>query len=317
MKDRTILAIKGLAIIGVLFHHLINRRHDPQAADWIRVLLTLFNWCVLGFICVSGYLHAWSDSRRLKAVAEFTLLRFNRLMVPWLLLIVVFALIWQTLQALHISNIAVKIPPDFLSKIVVSLWPVDATVGEQLYYFPILFAASVVMVLIRSLLGLVGVAALSAITFTAGLAFFPDSFTGFRLGVFLWSLCFYAAGYLLFSYRTKAGHVRVTLIVGTVILVLFSGYEGIIRCLPLWMIAEGSFLKLSAIPGLPGLGEASGTIYIYHTPFLIQPLVIASTYLHGAVPQFIGALFAGATALGICYLVYHLLKNTRAKILLM
>jgi hypothetical protein len=317
MKDRTILAVKGLAIIGVVFHHLVNRREDPQVTEWIKVLPSLFHWCVLAFICVSGYLHALSDSRRLKSVTEFTFQRFNRLMIPWLLLIIVFALIWQGLQMLHL-NIAVAIPRDFFGKIAVSLWPVTmASVGEQLYYLPILFGTSVAFVAIRSLLGLAGVWVLAVTTFIVSLRFYPDLFTGFSPGVFLWSLSFYAAGYLLFCHRTKAGHVRLTLVVCTIILVCFSGYSGIIRCLPLWMIAEGSFLRLYHIPGLESLGEASGTIYIYHTPFILQPMVIASTYLHGAVPQFIGLLLAAAIALGICNLFYHLLKNTRAKILLM
>jgi hypothetical protein len=316
MKDRTILAIKGLAIIGVVFHHLINRRHDPHAEEWLRMLMMLFNWCVLAFICVSGYLHALSDSRRLKGAVEFTFLRFNRLMVPFLLLVVGFSLIYEVLQILHVPFMTAKVPPGFFSKIAVSLWPVKTTVGEQLYYLPILFAASVVFVLVRGILGVPGVAALAMITFIVGLRFYPDQFTGFSLGFFLWSLCFYAAGYLLFNYRAKTNHVRLTLVVCTAILILFSGHLGIIRCVPLWMIAEGSLLKLAHIPGMPSLGEASGTIYIYHTPFILQPMVIASTYLHGAVPQFIGAIMAGAVAAGICHLFYHRLKNTSAKILL-
>jgi acyltransferase len=317
MKDRTILAIKGLAIIGVALHHLINRRHDPHATEMIRACLVVFDWCVLAFICVSGYLHAMSDSRKLKSPCEFIVNRFKRLIVPWLLLIFAFSIIWQILQALHISNIAVKIPPDFIGKITVSLWPANATVGEQLYYFPVLFAVSVIFVTIRGFLGMIGVAALVVVSFTVSLTYFPESFTGFHLGVFLWSLCFYAAGYLLFNYRAKANYIRITLILGTIVMILFSGYDGMLRCLPFWMVAEGNLLKLSSLPGLPSLGEASGTIYIYHTPFIIQPLVIASTYLHGAVPQFLGALGAAATAIGICYCIHHLLKNTRAKILLM
>jgi hypothetical protein len=317
MRDRNILAIKGLAIIGVIFHHLINRRHDPQAVEWLHVLLVLFNWCVLAFICVSGYLHAASDSRRMKSAPEFTFLRFNRLIVPWFLLILAFSLIWQALQMLHVSGIAIKIPVDFFGKIAVSLWPVQETVGEQLYYLPVLFGASVIFVLVRSVCGMPGVGALTALTFIPGLLYYPQKFTGFSLGVFLWSLCFYAAGYLLFSYRDKVQHVRLTLVVVTAILILFSGYAGLIRCLPLWMIVEGSVLRLPQIPGLARLGDAAGTIYIYHTPFILQPLVIASTLLHGAVPQFLGALAAGSVAIGICYLFHHLLKDTRAKVLLM
>lgn len=116
-KDRTILAIKGLAIIGVVFHHLVNRRQDPLTSELVVSLLILFHWCVLAFIAVSGYLHAWSDTRRVKGVAEFVFLRFNRLLIPWLALIIFFALIWQTLSALHVSNIAVKLPTTSLVRL--------------------------------------------------------------------------------------------------------------------------------------------------------------------------------------------------------
>jgi hypothetical protein len=317
MKDQTILAIKGLAIIGVVFHHLVNRREDHQSAQWVLILVALFHWCVLAFIGVSGYLHAWSDSRRVKSVGEFVQQRFIRLMVPWVCLIVGFALIWQTLQLLHVPNIGVKIPPSFFSKIAVSLWPVTATVGEQLYYLPILFGASVIFTIVHRVLGTLGVLALVVATFVAGLAYFPNEFTAFRLGMLIWAICFYAAGYLLFQYREKVGHIRMTLIVATAFLFFFNGHYGVLGSVPLWLIVEGSRLRLAGIPGLPSLGEASGTIYIYHTPFIIQTLVIAATYLHGPVAQFIGVLCAEAIAIAICYTFYHLAKDTRAQVLLM
>jgi hypothetical protein len=317
MKDRTILAIKGLAIIGVVFHHIANRRLDHQAAGWLQVLIVLFNWCVLAFFCISGYLQALSDSKRTRPVWEFTQVRFNRLVVPYILLIILYASIWQIIQAFHIPNIAVKIPNDFFGKMRDSLWPVDNQVAQQLYFFPLLFVVSLILVIIQSRIGLFGMWAASLITFGVGLKFFPASFTGFSLGVFLWAICFYASGYLLFHYRTQKASIRVILFAFTLLLVIFSGYLGIIRCLPLWLIAEGAFLRLDHTPLLGRLGEASGTIYIYHTPFIIQPLAIAATYLHGPLAQFIGAMFAAFIAIGACYLLFELLKDTRAKVLLM
>ena len=317
MKDRTILAIKGLAIIGVAFHHVMNRRFDQQASDWLQVLVTLFDWCVLAFFCVSGYLHALSDSRKVRSVREFTKLRFYRLLIPYIVLILLYSCIWQVVQALHIPNIGAKIPEDFIGKIRNALWPVDNEVAQQLYYLPLLFAVSVLLALIQFCLRLSGLWAASLLTFGAGLRYFPASFTGFSLGVFLWAICFYAAGYLLFHYRKERTAIRVILLASTILLVLFSGYLGLVRCVPFWLLTEGSWLKLDQAPVLPALGDASGTIYIYHTPFIIQPLAIAATYLHGPLAQCVGAIFAAFIAIGVCYLIFVLLKDTRAKVLLL
>jgi acyltransferase len=317
MKDRTILAIKGLAIIGVAFHHIANRRLDPHATEWLKVLIVLFDWCVLAFFCISGYLQALSDSKKVRSIWEFTQVRFNRLLVPYILLILFYSCIWQMVQAFHIPNIGVKIPADFIGKLRDSLWPVDNQVAQQLYFFPVLFAVSFLLVIIQSRLGLLGMWAAALITSGIGLKFFPDSFTGFTLGVFVWAIFFYAAGYLFFHYRTKKTSLRFALLAFTLLLIIFNGYPGLVRSVPLWLLAEGALIRLDHAPLLGRLGDASGTIYIYHTPFIIQPLAIAATYLHGPLAQFIGCLFAAFIAIGVCYLLFELLKNTRAKILLM
>ena len=92
---------------------------------------------------------------------------------------------------------------------------------------------------------------------------------------------------------------------------------GIIRCVPFWLIAEGTTLQLDRVPFLVKLGEASGTIYVYHTPFIVRFLVISATFLPGLFIQLIAINLDAWIAIGLCYLLFESLKNTRAKVLLM
>jgi hypothetical protein len=209
------------------------------------------------------------------------------------------------------------VPASFIGKLEDGLWPVDSRVSQQLYFFPLLFGISVVLVVIHKTLHLYGIWAAAVLPAGFGLAFFPTYFTGFSWGVFLWGISFYAAGYLLFHYRTQKSAIRIALFVATVLFIACNGYNGIIRCVPLWLLSEGTTLYLDQSVLLGRLGDASGTIYIYHTPFIIQPLVILATYLPGATAQFIGILLAAGIAIALCCLLFEALKNTRAKALLM
>jgi hypothetical protein len=317
MKDRTIQAVRGLAIIGVVLHHVVDRRLNAEAAGWAVVLIYLFDWCVLAFFCVSGYLQALSDSKKHRSVAEFTRVRSLRLIVPYLLLILFYSCIWQVIQAFHIPGVGVHVPRDFLGKLENALWPVDCTVAQQIYFIPLLFAVSVLLALVQAGFGLKGMWVAAWLSAVVGLAYFPVHLTGFSWDVFLGGTFFYAAGYLLFHYRTNRAAIRIVLLAVTAVMIIFNPENGLIRCLPLWLLSEGHFIRLDQVPLLGPLGDASGTIYIYHTPFIVLPLAIAATYLPGPVAQFAGVLLAAVLGLAICWGFFELLKNTRAKFLLM
>jgi acyltransferase len=317
MKDRTVQALKGLAIIGVVLFHITNRRFDQQVIGWMHDIIILFGWCVLGFFCVSGYVQALSDSRKNKSVLEFTRNRFQRLLIPFFILVFVYSCLWQVVQAFHVGELGKTVPPGFLAKLEQAVWPVDSQVAQQLYFFPLLFGISLVLIVVQKRLGLYGMWTAAVVGFAVGTAFYPNNFTGFNGGVFLWGIGFYSAGYLLFHHRNDVIGIRMVLFVVTLLLMVFNGEHGLIRCIPLWLLAEGHALRFDRLPLLGRLGDASGTIYIYHTPFIIQPLVIAATLLPGAPLQFTGALLAAAVAIAICCAIYEGLKNTRAKVLLM
>jgi acyltransferase len=317
MRDRTILGLKGIAIIGVVMHHISNRRLDPEAVEYISFMVQFFEWCVLGFLLVSGYLQAMSDSRKPKTLLEFLRARVMRLLVPFVVLTLLYSVLWQLLQATHIPNVGVRVPHDFLGKLETTLWPVNSQVAQQIYFFPLLFGISVVMVLFQKTLGLWGVAIAMFVAAGCGLAMYPNSYTGFSWGVFVWGIAFYGAGYLMFHYRSEKQALRLALFGVTFVFVMCNTDSGIIRTIPLWLLGEGSTLRLDRMPLLDRIGDASGTIYIYHSPFLILPLVIAVTHLHGAIPQFFGIIAAVMVAVAVCCLIFNSLKNTRAKVILM
>ena len=319
MKDRTVLALKGLAIIAVAFHHVSNRRLDPDVVDWVKIMLFCFHWCVLGFFLVSGYLQALSDSKKQRSLLEFTRVRVWRLIVPFVLFVLFYSCLWQIVQSFHVPNLAIKMPTDLIGKITNGLWPIhqEAQAGEQLYFFLLLFGVSMALVVVQKLLGIYGMWAAAVSAAVAGTIYFPENFTGFFWGVFVWGIGFYAGGYLLYHYRDRKTAVRIALLIATVLLIACDGHVGIIRCIPLWLLAEGATIGFDRIPLFQRLGEASGTIYVYHTPFLLQPLVIIATYLPGKFGQFFGIFLAVTVAIGLCYLLFESLKNTRAKVILM
>jgi hypothetical protein len=248
---------------------------------------------------------------------EFTRIRTIRLLLPFVLLVLFYSCMWQVIQAFHFPNVGVRIPKDFLGKLEQGLWPIDSAVAQQLYFFPLLFGISIVLVVTQKSLGLFGMWAAAVLAAGYSLVFYPTYFTGFYWPVFLWGISFYSAGYLLFYYRDRKRAIRVVLLALTLVFYAADGYLGLIRIIPLWLLSEGPALGLDRSSFLAWLGEASGTIYIYHTPFIVLPLVIAATYLPGAAAQYCGILLATAITIALCCLIFEALKNTRAKVLLM
>jgi len=152
--------------------------------------------------------------------------------------------------------------------------------------------------------------------FVLGIILFSSAFTGFQMAVFCWGCFYYGFGYTLFSVREKTQTRRALVVICTLILLATCGEFGVLKAIPLWLLAEASTLGLTRLPLLERLGEASGTIYAYHSPFIVQPLALAVALLPGAPAQFVGALAAVALTAAICCAFYYFLKDTRAKVLL-
>jgi len=75
-------AIKGLAIVGVLFVHMgFASRFDEGTLADVRMLQRIFGWCVLAFFFASGCLHTGAGAAEQDWKA-FILRRARRLLVP-------------------------------------------------------------------------------------------------------------------------------------------------------------------------------------------------------------------------------------------
>jgi fucose 4-O-acetylase-like acetyltransferase len=318
MKDRGLLTIKGLAIIGVVFHHLENRRFDPSVDNAIAVLPAMFSWCVFAFFAVSGWLHAFGAERRKQGIAEFIKARTLRLLIPFAVLVVLYAIVWQLVQGLGLPGLGGNVPSSFFEKMWASIPPTDGhQVAEQLYFLPLLFLVCILAQVALKFFGVRGIFLLCAASFIVGLIVYPDSDnTGFSPGVGTWGLFSYTAGFAMYHHRNDrwlpAFSLGVALVIcGTI------GWLGLPKAVPVFLLTLMRPLRFDAAPFLPQVGEASATIYAYHTPFLLQPLVIAATKFHQTWLQWTGAVAAASIAIVVCAILFYQLRSTPARFILL
>lgn len=311
-KDEAILALKGVAIIGVVSFHLLNRRLDPETLRWLTPIPLALQWCVLAFLCASGYLHALADTRRFTGALEFVFSRCKRLLLPFLIFSLLFNTAYHFIQ--HSGLIAARpdIPSGFVEKLRMDLWPIGATTIEHLYFLPLLFFIAVSF---RLLLLLVRNepsqwCAISAVWIVAAAGFPNAGYTGFSLGLGVWGLALYGTGYLFSKTHAKGAAVWPILAAAT-LLAMLSGPQHLPRVIPLYALFAFSSIELVRIKPLCMLGEASGTIYIYHTPFLLQPLLVMCSLVPGVPQQFALVLLAAAIVMAICAAWHFATRNTR------
>jgi peptidoglycan/LPS O-acetylase OafA/YrhL len=317
MRDRTILAIKAVAITGVVLQHLANRRFDEHTLAAINVLPQVFSWSLLAFISISGWLHALSDCRKPKTAVEFLRIRALRLLVPYVCLVCFYALIWQVIQAVGLQNVGIHQPAGFWQKIYCTLpGPHYEPVAEQLYFLPLLFVITSLVRVSLTAASRGGVAWICGLSLIGGVLFFPNSpNTGFSTGMLLFGTFCYSAGYLLFLHRNLGARWWVVIAVSLLVCAVL-GPDGIPKVIPVIILAAVPHLAFLNSRFFDYMGEASGTIYLYHTPFILQPLVILSTAL-GAPWRLAGALVSAALAIFACAIFHHAFKHTRVRALLM
>lgn len=318
MRSSAIFSIKGLAIIGVVFHHISNRRLDASVTDSLATIQAFFSWAVLLFLSVAGWLQAVSEEKKQSGLVDFLKVRFFRLIVPYFLLVFLYALVWQILQVFNFSGVGVRLADSFSGKIYCSLSPVCyEPVAEQLYFLPMLFVISIFARLFTSVLGRVqGTALLLFFSLILALGLTPDSKnTGLSTGFFLFGLYCYTSGFLLRAWRKDRRCVPCVLF--GVALVLWLAESGSLsKVVPVLVVMTINWFEKLRIVGLNLVGEAAGTIYAYHTPFLLQPMVI---FVSKSPVEFqlIGAIFSAITAVVILTTVHHQLKKTRLRVFLL
>lgn len=311
-KDTAILSLKAIAIVGVVTHHILNRRIDPQAHEWLEIY-PYFSWAVLLFFAVSGWLHALSQEKRGRTFGQFLAVRVQRLALPFIAVVILYSILWQVLQVTGVFQPEARVPSGFLQKIVYSLWPVNQTVADQLYFLPMLCVISIGAHGLVCIGGRRLIAVGTGLALLLGLVFFPTSpNVGFLPGVWAWGSFCYGAGFLI---RTnKSSHLFWTC-VGLLALAIFirAGWDGWAKVLPIILLGAMYWLKLDRMKFLHPLGEASGTVYIYHQPFLLQGLLIGVSMIPVWQLQVVGVYGAAAFDILICSLYYFAVRGTRLK----
>lgn len=315
MKSHAVLSLKGLAIIGVVFHHISNRRLDASVTDSLAVVEFFFSWAVLLFVAVSGWLHAVSDENRSVQFLDFLKSRFVRLIVPYVLLVILYAFVWQALQWLGFSGVGVRLSDSLLAKVYCSISPsCYQPVAEQLYFLPVLFVVAIISRFFCQIFGRVkGSGLLMVLALALGVGMVPEpKNTGFNQGFFLFALYCYASAYLLRTWREDKRCIPFVLIgVAVVLFLLKSG--GVPKVLPVLLIAGIGWLEQMRFAGLQSIGAASGTIFAYHTPFVLQPIMLVVSKLP-ANYQFVGAIFSALAVVFLLTVLYHLIRRTRLRV---
>lgn len=95
-----------------------------------------------------------------------------------------------------------------------------------------------------------------------------------------------------------------------------SESESVSKVVPVLVIMSIFWLEKLGVSGLTLVGEASGTIYAYHTPFVLQPMVIAVSRMPVEF-QYAGAICSALAVVLLLSVAHHLVKNTRFRKLLL
>ena len=247
-------------------------------------------WCVMAFIFVSGFLYTQSVGNEKKGFVQYFWQRCHRLLVPWILLIFLYACVWEALQ-LAIPNFGLQaIPKTFKDKLFCSFFPIYKTPGmypvaEQLYFFPLLFAIQMLChaaFLIGEKRGLI---ILIALFFCLGFSLYPQvgnsGTTGFSYNTFVWGVVLYGLGCL--KYFLKSRSFCLYLLIALVLSALLASPITVVKFVPVILFECFQRVNVGSYKVFTYLGKASGTIFVYHTPFVLTPMILISSMLP---PQF-------------------------------
>lgn len=311
MKNRPILILKGISIIGVVSQHLSSPRFSNNLQSSISEVASLTSWCVLAFVLAAGWLHSLGELKRPKSFHEFFLSKTKRLILPFVALNLLGAILWQAVQHLGLQQPGGKMDTSLLGKFLKSLtW--EQPVAGQLYFLPLLFVIAVLFHGILKIARHEGAALLSASSLVTAIAFTPHaSGTGLSIGLFFYGTFFYGVGYGMNLYKDARARDFVLVLI-TAIMIWLLGTEGLTKSFPMLLLASLERFGFPHAAFLERLGESSGTIYAYHAPFLIQGLLLGVLALPEKL-QFCGVLLAGAATLVICSILYHTLIKTKLK----
>lgn len=320
-RQSAVDVLKGVAIIGVVLHHVKNRRFDAAVQEQLLGVIQVMAWAVYAFLFASGYLHALS--RRQEGAGEFIWRRAVRLLVPYLWLGALYAVAFQVIQNLGLVDYdPTRIEPTLVGKLKsLVLCDQDHVIGEQLYFFVLLFGISSSFVLLLQISGsvwfvawLVGALSVGMIAMMA-IQPLPLATTGLSLEMLLGALLQYALGFLLGKTRearTRWNWAAVAgLGVGGVVAVFSrgAGYSWVMLFVPLalYLALDRVGTGARGFAPLSALGQMSGSIFAFHTPFILQPLLIILFKLQ--VPQLVNVGVSVCVTLALCVVIHKVLHR--------
>ena len=320
-RQSAVDVLKGLAIIGVVLHHVKNRRFDAAVQEQLLGVIHVMAWAVYAFLFASGHLHALS--RRQEGAGEFIWRRAVRLLVPYLWLGALYAVVFQVIQNLGlVAYDPTRIEPTLLGKLKsLVLCDQDHVIGEQLYFFVLLFGVSSAFVLLLQISGSVWfVAWLVGALFVGLVAMMamrplPLATTGLSREMLLGALLQYALGYLLGKTREARARWQWAPVAGVAVggaLALVSrgaGYSWVMLFVPLalYLALDQVGTGARGFAPLSALGQMSGAVFAFHTPFILQPLLIILFKLQ--VPQLVNVGVSVCVTLASCVVIHKVLHR--------
>jgi hypothetical protein len=277
-RNHTIDFLKCICIIGVVLHHCSNRRLLPEVREIFSYAAYLTDWCVIAFIGLSGFLEG-SRSVAGNDWKAYVSRDCKRLLLPFLVLTLIYSGTFQ-LADLCGFQLRSSVPSTFTGKFIDTLLCRESGVAEQLYFLPLLLSirlASRIAIRILPVLFVV---------VTGYILLFVDELhlTGLSPVTCLLGMQAYILG-LRASNNAKHAIV-VALATGIFIGLKVHNWQIIIGLL---LSTIGSVYKLD-VPICNLVGSASGTIFAYHTPVLLQSMIVGISFIHGVPRQCIAII---------------------------
>lgn len=305
--------LKGLAIIGVVLHHVSIRPLGTDVATHVSFIVKAFAWAVYAFIFLAGYLHG--RSTKVISSWEFVVQRARRLLVPYLILGVSYAGLRELTKAFRGADFASEHSRGFWS-VIQSLVTVNTggIVGQQLYFYPLLFLISCLLIVIWSVIrtrrgGALLTAGLYLLIVSLALSGVHISNTGISRTMILAGLFQYSLGYLFGGSELQQVSWRYAAIgmtaIGLLHLLWFGREALLVLALPLVFtlafkrLADGRSFHLQP---LRELGRASSVIFAYHSPFILFSQIVL---MHRwGVPPYCNVTVAFLNTLIICWSIW-------------
>jgi hypothetical protein len=272
-RNHTIDFLKCICIIGVVLHHCSNRRLLPEVREIFSYAAYLTDWCVIGFIGLSGFLEG-SRSVAGNDWKAYVIRDCNRLLLPFVVLSFFYSLTFQ-LADLCGFQLRSSVPSTFTGKFMDTLLCRVSGVAEQLYFLPLLLSIRLASRIAIRILPFLFVAITGYILLFVG----EIHLTGLSSVTCLLGMQAYLLG-LMASNNAKHA-VFVALATGISVGLKVHNWQIIVGLL---LPTLGSVYKLD-VPLCNLIGSGAGAVFAYHTPVLLQSMIIGISFIQGILEQ--------------------------------